>query len=73
MSKIAVSEKNVHLFFFSVEKGMKQALPWKKVIACGLVLTMTCDTDRVPWALLLQLVWSLNLQVVSHGWMLLTL
>lgn len=52
---------------------MKQALPWKKVIACGLVLTMTCDTDRVPWALLLQLVWSLNLQVVSHGWMLLTL
>lgn len=47
---------------------MKQALPWEKVIARGLVLTMTRDTDFVPWTLLLQLVWPFNLQVVSHAW-----
>ena len=46
---------------------MKHTLPWPKVLACGLVLTMTCDTDLVPWALLLQLFWSLNLHVISHA------
>lgn len=46
---------------------MKQRLPWKEVIACGLVLRRTCDIGLVPWAWLLQLFWSLNLHAISHA------
>lgn len=47
---------------------MKQTLLRKKVLASGLVLTMTRDTDLVPRAQLLQLFWSSNLHAISHAW-----